>query len=196
MATRLTVLLRTIALVFALCLPACAQAPSWGCKETELPNRASPAEALAYLKGNRPNLTSDCVVKAIRILGTAHYEPAIDTLIHYVDFKVPHSTGRPMVLLGGLTRGLYPAADALERTNNVLPAVKRVLTDNAFPTQSRVNAAKILGDLEHNKPQAIRFIVYAAHGANDLGAEDALLKEAKAIVPFCSDVEKPKCQEA
>lgn len=196
MFCRLTLLIQTITFASALCLPVCAQVVTWECTEAELPERASPAEALAYLKGFRPNLSSACVINAIR--RTTHYKPAIDTLVSYLDFKIPVQTGMPLVFLAGATSGQCPAADALARMDKpALPAVKRALNNEDLPIQSRVNAAKVLRGLEwDNKPDAIRLIVLAARNAKDVGTEDALEKEAKDFIRWCSDAEKQKCQEA
>jgi hypothetical protein len=185
--------------VLALCLSMCAQVPTRECTEAELSEKASPAAALAYLKGDRQNLSSACVIQAISILGTdGHYKPAIDTLVSYLDFKVPEQPGVPMALVAGVTRGLYPSADALARMDKpALPAVKRALLNEDLPTQSRVNAAKVLRGLEwHDKPEAIRLIVLAARNAKDVDTEDALQKEAKDLVRWCTDDEREKCQEA
>ena len=190
--------LQRFAFVLALCLPACAQMVTHGCPEAELSKSASPESALAYLKGNRQNLSSACVIRAIRNLGTAQYKPAIDTLVSYLDFNVPVQPGVPLVFLAGATSGQCPAADALARMGKfALPTVKRALMNEALPTQSRVSAAKVLRGLEwDNKPDAIRLIVLAARNAKDVGTEDALQREAKDFVRWCPDAEKPKCQEA
>jgi hypothetical protein len=199
MPNRFTGRLQRSVLLLALCLPAYAQVISWECTEAELPKKASPEAALAYLKRDRQNLSSACVIQAIRNLGTAHYQPAIDVLVSYLDFGVPVQTGMPLVFQGGATSGLCPAADALARMGKpALPAVKRAVTNDALPTQSRVNAAKVLllGMESDNKPEAIHFIVSAARNAKDVVTEDALQKEAKDFVRWCSDAEKPKCKEA
>lgn len=186
--------------MLALCLPACAQVVTWECTEAELQIKADPAAALAYLKGERRNLSSSCVIQAIRILGTdGHYKPAIDTLVSYLDFKVPVQPGMPMVLIGGATRGLYPAADALDRMDKpALPGVERALTNDDLPTQGRVNAAKVLFGLRfHDAPQAvIRLIVLAARNAKDVDTQDALQKAAKELARSCRDDTRQKCQEA
>lgn len=184
--------------MLALCLPACAQVITWECTEAELPKKASPEAALAYLKGDRPNLSSACVIQAIRDVETAHYKPAVDTLISYLDFSVPVQTGMPLVIRAGATRGLYPAADALARMGKpALPAVKLALTNDDLSTQSRVNAARVLRGLEwDDKPAAIHLIVRIARNAKDVATQDALQKEAKDLVRWCSDDEKQKCQEA
>ena len=183
----------------ALCLPACAQVVTWECTEAELQKKASPAVALAYLKGDRQNLSSACVIQALRILGTdGHYKPAIETLVSYLDFKVPVLPGRPIVVLAGVTSGFYPAADALDRMDKLaLPAVERALTDDNLPIQGRVNAAKVLFNLRwHDAPrEAIRLIVLAAHNPKDVDIQDALQKVAKELARSCSDDVRQKCQE-
>jgi hypothetical protein len=200
MPNRLAVRLQGFVLVLALCLPACAQVVTWECTEAELQTKAGPAAALAYLKGDRQNLSSSCVIQALIILGTdGHYKPAIDTLVSYLDFKVPVQPGRPMVLIGGVTRGLYPAADALDRMDKLaLPAVEHALTNDDLPTQGRVNAAKVLFDLRlHNAPQGvIRLIVLAARNAKDVDTQDALQKVAKELARSCWNDTRQKCREA
>ena|SRR5690348_10269736 len=196
---RLAVRLQRFVLVLALCLPACAQVVTWECTEAELPIKASPAAALAYLKGDRQNLSSSCVIQAIRILGTdGHYKPAIDTLVSYLDFKVPLQPGRPIMVVAGVTHGFYPAADALDRMENALPAVERAVTSDNLPIQGRVNAAKVFFGLRfHDRPQeVVRLIVLAARNAKDVDTQDALQKVAKELARSCSNDVRQKCQEA
>lgn len=200
MPNRLAVRLQAFALVLTLCLPACAQVVTWECTEAELQTKATPAAALAYLKGDRQNRSSSCVIQAIRILGTdGHYKPAIDTLVSYLDFEVPVQPGRPIVVLAGVTSGFYPAADALYRMDKLaLPAVEHALTNDDFPAQGRVNAAKVLFNLRfRDAPQAvIRLIVLAARNAKDVDTQDALQKTAKELARSCWNDTRQKCQEA
>jgi hypothetical protein len=200
MPNRLTVRLQPFVIALALCLPAWAQVATWECTQAELPIKASPAAALDYLKGDRRNLSSSCVIQANGILGTdGHYKPAIDTLVGYLDFKVPLQPGRPIMVLAGVTSGFYPAADALDRMDKLaLPAVERALANDNLPAQARVNAAKVFFDLRfHDRPQeAIGLIVLAAHNAKDVDTQDALQKVAKELVRICPDNAREKCQEA
>lgn len=199
MPNRLTLRLQGFVFTLALCLPACAQVVTRECAEAELPEKASPAAALAYLKGDRPNLSSACVIRSIQILNNNHYKPAVDVLVSYLDFKAPVLPGIPYEATAGVTRGLYPAADALGRFDeSAVPALTRAVTDDEFPAQGRVNAAKVLFGLKyHDKPEeVIRLSAHAARATQGADAAEALQKEAEAMVRLCPDNKQQKCQEA
>lgn len=102
------------------------------------------------------------------LLAPRYYKPAIDTLVNYLNFKVPVLRGVPYQSTAGVTRGFYPAADALGRLDeSAVPSVTRAVTNDEFPAQGRVNAAKVLLNLEWpDKPEeVIRLTAHAARAA-------------------------------
>lgn len=181
-----------VILAFSTCIS--AQTVTTVCNTGELPDDADPATALSYLRQDRQNLTTACIVNAIQTIGLAKYEPAIPTLVQYLNFKVPPS--RVIRHTQGPTTGLYPAADNLARfAETAIPALKSTLADSEESLTSRVNAAKVLFAVSNNKQEVVRAIIKASQNSQDQDAVNALKKLAEQTIAYCASTNQ-QCKDA
>jgi hypothetical protein len=157
---------------------------------------SKPEAALGYLKQDRAAIDPECARKAIEVIRTNSYRPAIDVLFRYLDFR-PTPEGVPAMRDASDPTGReYPAADALfDFGKSILPRVKRVIRDGEQTPTSRLNAARIYFGLEPG-PDAIRFIVGAAHDAGDADASTKLAQFAVDAVRYCAEEQRGSCELA
>jgi len=184
-------------MAFAL-LTFCVQASSAQrltkrCSASELSEHAN---ALAYLKQDRQNLTSACVVKAITTIDKDMSPQAIPTLIKYLDFRDPMHGPIYDPYTQGPTAGLYPAVDLLARFEHfAVPALKNAVKDENLSKTARLNAEEALFSMD-KKPQMLRFFIKTAQASHRPDVAAALTKFAKEAARVCVPEERRQCSDA
>jgi hypothetical protein len=187
-------------MAFAL-LTFCVQASSAQtltkrCNKSELSEQANADMALAYLKKDRQDLTSACVVKAIATIDKNMSPQAIPTLIKYLDFKDPMHGPIYDPYTQGPTAGLYPAVDLLARFEHfAVPALEDAVKDEDLSKTARLNAEKALFFLDKT-PQMLRFFVKTAQASQHPDVAAALTGFAKEAARGCIPEEIQQCSDA
>lgn len=156
--------------------------------------KATPQDSLAYLKGDRSALDSDCIEIALQNLGDVRYLPAIPTLIQYLDFK-KKGPGRDAARVLG---DAYPAATALEQIGKLaIPDVKAAVENESLNRLQRRNAAALYADgLSQDWPANIRFLVQASKKSKDAQVALDLIDMAKELADGCPTSDQDQCQMA
>lgn len=173
-----------------------AQTITKRCNKSELSEHANADMALAYLKKDRPNLTSACVVKAIAMIDKNMSPQAIPTLIKYLDFRDPMHGPIYDPYTQGPTAGLYPAVDLLARFEHfAVPALKHAVEDEDLSKTARLNAERALFFLD-KKPQMLRFFIKTAQASPRPDVAAALAKFAKEAARACVPEESQQCSDA
>lgn len=179
--------------IFSVCAQLSAQSITGVCDIQFQDN--DPASALSYLRQERQNLSSACIVRAMHVIGLNKYQKAISTLIEYLDFEIPvaavirHSQGP--------TNGICPAADALARFGHAsIASLRSTLADPDASQATLDNAAKVLFAVSDDKPDVIRDIVKAARACHSQQTADSLLKLASAMPSYCSSAVRDACKRA
>lgn len=175
-----------------------ARVPSAACND--LAPDASAAMALKYLDQDRQNLSSACILDAIRIIKVKNYKPAIPVLVKYLDFTIPPPQGIPTAirLTQGPTNEVYPAADVLAAFGGAAtPALKKVLVDQSASKVERINAAKALFyTTVKDRPQVIRFISKTSRLSQDPETGEELSNLASKLVRGCTAQQRQECEQA
>ncbi len=169
------------------------------CDIGELAENAAPAVAVDYLSGDRQNLNSACIVKAIRIIKDQRYEPAIPVFIKYLDFKKPWPPGVPMAIrrTQGPTNGLYPAVDALASLGEAsVPVFLKEISNEDQSKDGHLNAAKAALVMTNYQVRVIKTIIEAAQFSQNLDAAQSLKDLARMAVRYCSSEEQQQCKDA
>ena len=127
--------------------------------------KETPQNSLAYLKGDRSTLDSDCIEHALRNLGDDRYLPGTPILIQYLDFRKKSLDGDGAKPLGDA----YPAASALARIGElVIPDVKAAVENESLNRLQRRNAAALYAaTLSQNRPDSIKFLIQASKKSKD-----------------------------
>lgn len=155
---------------------------------------ATPQDSLAYLKGDRSTLDSDCIEVTLRNLGNARYLPAIPILIQYLDFRKNGLGGDGAKPLGDA----YPAATALDQIGQLtIPDVKAAVENESLNRLQRRNAAALYADsLSQDWPVNIKFLVQASKKSKDAQVALDLIDMAKELADGCPSSNQKQCYDA
>jgi len=159
---------------------------------------------LQYLKGQRAGSDRSCLIYAIKQLGSDGYEPAIKTLIAYLDLREPDppnygTQDKPFTPRHGQPRGgPYPAVAALFQIGKVaVPQLVEAIADSSLSELVRGNAGDALLAIYRADPIAgITAMVTAAHAMADPAAANRVMDEARRQASLCLPQDRNECENA
>jgi hypothetical protein len=156
---------------------------------------------LAYLQRDRPSLKPECAFYAMEQVGLKHYQPAVRTLIAYLDYPVPADPaeanlppiGRPRML--GYT---YPASTALLDIGQA--AVPDLIEAIGDPKTAEViwrNAIQTLHDVcSEDVPGAVSRLYRASKASGNSDVSYRLRQAAWRMADLCYGDIANACREA
>jgi len=159
-----------------------------GCPDLEGKDAAAHLE---YLRGDRPKLSSNCIVASIRYLGSKHYAQASAAVIQYLDYPDPAAVARRGSILE-----TYPAIDALYSMRKaVVPELTAAIADAGTPDLARENAAFVILFLfGGSQPEAVATLVHAANSQTDPTAARRLMDKARWVAAKCIAANRNECE--
>jgi hypothetical protein len=153
-----------------------------------------------FLNGVFPDQTNGrCITWVIDKLGKKQHEPAIPTLVKFLDFRAPLNPGEE-IFHQGLSVEFFPAEEALESIGkNALPDVLRAIESDSTLPLAREKAVSVWMGIyrqSDEQPKAVSLLKQEETKVSAGAIKNRLKWAVQRALTQCNPLEKAACQQA
>jgi hypothetical protein len=164
-------------------------------KNATLPNLVRYLNVISINDNN-----ADCVTLAIRRLGKERYEPAITTLVKFLDFRRPPTVDEKKGIYERprITEELFPAAEALEEMGKpALPEILRAIEATSTSTRALDNAVSVWMEAnKYDRPSGVALLKQEETKFKDDTIKQNIRQAVRKALIFCGEPDQAACQAA